>query len=106
MFARVTLFEIDTLRISIAEAERLFDEAVVPRLRAQPGFAGFMVMRNDEGKGLVVSLWDDESSATASVESGHYAESLARFVTFMRQPPGREHYEVVRSQMPKNAVPI
>jgi hypothetical protein len=65
-----------------------------------------MVMRNDEGKGLVISPWDDEWSATASVESGHYSESLAQLVRFMRQPPGREHYEVVRSQTPRIAVPI
>jgi hypothetical protein len=38
MFARVTLFEIDALRI--AEAGRLFDETVVPHLRAQPGLRG------------------------------------------------------------------
>jgi quinol monooxygenase YgiN len=100
MFARVTPFEIDTMRIPLAEAERLFDELVVPRLRAQAGFAGFLVMRTPEGKGMVVSLWESEEAAESSVESGYYGEQVAKLVTFMRQPPGREQYEVVRVQMP------
>lgn len=100
MFARVTPFEIDTMRISIADAEKLFDDTVVPHLGEQPGFAGFVVMRNAEGKGLVISLWENQAAADASVQSGQYGEHIARFITFMRQPPGREHYEVIRSQMP------
>lgn len=106
MFARVTPFEIDTMRTSVAEAEKLFDETVVPRMRDQGGFVGFVVMRNPEGKGLVISLWENEAAANASIESGHYGEQVARFITFMRQPPGREHYEVIRSQMPANAHPV
>jgi heme-degrading monooxygenase HmoA len=104
MYARVTPFEIDTLRIPLAEAERLFDEQVVPKLRQQPGLSGFYVMRTREGKGLVISLWDTEEAANAGIESGYYAEQVARFVTFMRQPPGRDHYEVIRAQVPAPAV--
>jgi quinol monooxygenase YgiN len=103
MFARVTLFEIDTMRIPLAEAERLFDELVVPRLRQQAGFAGFFVMRNPEGKGMVVSLWESLAAAESTVESGYYGEQVGKFITFMRQPPGRDHYEVTRAQMPVNA---
>lgn len=103
MFARVTPFEIDTMRVSLAEAEKLFDDTVVPRLGEQSGFAGFVVMRTPEGKGLVITFWDSEAAANASIESGHYGDQMAHFITFMRQPPGREHYEVVRSQMPADA---
>jgi heme-degrading monooxygenase HmoA len=100
MHARVTPFEIDTLRIPLADAERLFDEVVVPKLRQQPGLAGYYVMRTPEGKGLVVTLWESLEAATAGIESGYYAEQLSRFVTFMRQPPGREQYEVIRAEAP------
>jgi heme-degrading monooxygenase HmoA len=103
MFARVTPFEIDTLRIPLADAERMFDEQVVPRLAQQPGLLGYYVMRTPEGKGLVVTLWETEAAATAGIESGYYDEQVAKFVTFMRQPPGREHYEVIRAQIPANA---
>jgi heme-degrading monooxygenase HmoA len=103
MFARVTPFEIDTLRIPLADAERLFDEQVVPRLEQQPGMAGFYVMRTPEGKGLVITLWETEQAAIAGIESGYYDEQVSRFVTFMRQPPGREHYEVTRERVPTDA---
>jgi heme-degrading monooxygenase HmoA len=100
MFARVSAFEIDTMRISLAAAEKLFADEVVPAMRDQQGFAGFVVMRTPEGKGLVVTLWDSEETAAASVESGHYGEQIARFIAFMKQPPGRDHYEVVLAEMP------
>jgi heme-degrading monooxygenase HmoA len=106
MFARVTLFEIDTTRIPIAEAERQFDESVVPRLRTQAGFGGFLVMRTPEGKGMVISLWESAEAAQSTVESGFYGEQVGRFITFMRQPPGREQYEVVRAQIPANAAAL
>jgi heme-degrading monooxygenase HmoA len=104
MYARVTPFEIDTVRIPLVEAERLFDEQVVPKLQQQPGIAGFYVMRTPEGKGLVITLWRTEEAANAGIESGYYAEQVAHFVTFMRQAPGRDHYEVTRAQVPADAV--
>jgi len=106
MFARVTLFEIDTLRIPIQDAEKLFDEQVVPLLQQQPGFSGFYVMRTPEGKGMVLSLWSTEHAAQSGIESGYYQQQLAKFVTFMRQPPGREHYEVVRAQISPEAATV
>jgi heme-degrading monooxygenase HmoA len=104
MYARVTPFEIDTIRIPLADAERLFDDQVVPKLRQQPGLAGFYVMRTPEGKGLVITLWDTEEAANAGLDSGYYAEQVAHFVTFMRQAPGRDHYEVIRAQAPADAM--
>lgn len=104
MYARVTPFEIDTLRIPLADAERLFDEQVVPILRQQAGLTGFYVMRTPEGKGLVITLWETAEAANAGIESGYYAEQVSHFVTFMRQAPGRDHYEVIRAQVPADAV--
>jgi len=106
VFARVTLFEIDTLRIPIEDAERLFDEQVVPLLEQQPGFEGLYVMRTPEGKGMVLSLWKSEKEAQSGIESGYYQAQIAKFVTFMRQPPGREHYEVTRARLAPDAVAL
>jgi heme-degrading monooxygenase HmoA len=106
MFARVTLFEIDTLRVTIDEAQRLFDEQVLPLVEQQPGFAGVYVLRTPEGKGMVISLWKTEQAAQSGIESGYYQEQLAKFVTFMRQPPGREHYQVVTARVRPNEVSI
>jgi quinol monooxygenase YgiN len=94
MFARVTLFEIDTLRTSLDEAMDLFQERVLPRLRAQPGCQGVMVMQSPEGKGQLLSFWETEAAADAGLQSGFYDEQVAEFTMFLKQPPGREHYEV------------
>jgi heme-degrading monooxygenase HmoA len=95
MFARVTPFEIDTTRLPLQEGEQLFTEQVLPRVRQQEGFRGVYLMRTPEGKGMVLTLWQSEEAAERGIESGFYQEQVGTFVTFMRQPPGREQYEVV-----------
>jgi heme-degrading monooxygenase HmoA len=100
MFARVTLFEIDTLRISPNAALERFKELVVPAVRQREGYEGMHVMMTPEGKGLIMSLWTSEEAAVAGVESGYYDEQVAKLVTLFRTPPGREHYEVVFSEAP------
>jgi heme-degrading monooxygenase HmoA len=100
MFARVTLFEIDTLRISLDDALEQFKELIVPETRKQEGYEGMYVMRTPEGKGLIMSLWTNEEAATAGVTSGYYNEQLAKFMEVFRSPPGREGYEVVFTEAP------
>ena len=95
MFARITQFEIDTVRISLEEALARFKEMVLPEVRRQPGYAGVYVLRTPEGKGVLLSLWTGEEAARAGVESGYYEEQISKFLMFTRQPPGRDHYEVV-----------
>jgi heme-degrading monooxygenase HmoA len=94
VYARVTQFEIDTLTISMDKALARFREMVLPAVAAQPGYQGVLVMQNAEGRGLLVSFWDSEASAAAGVSSGYYDEQVAKFLTFYRQPPGRDHFEV------------
>jgi heme-degrading monooxygenase HmoA len=95
MFARVTLFEIDTLRISLDYALKQFKELIVPEARKQEGYEGMYVMRTPEGKGLIMSLWTNEEAAAAGVTSGYYSEQVAKLMEVFRAPAGREGYEVV-----------
>jgi heme-degrading monooxygenase HmoA len=100
MFARITLFEIDTLRTSMDAALGMFKELVVPEARKQEGYEGMYVMTTPEGKGLIMSLWASEEAVTSGEMSGYYDEQIAKLVTLFRTPPGREHYEVVFSEAP------
>ena len=95
MSARVTLFEIDTLRINLDDALERFKELIVPEVRKREGYEGMYVMHTLEGRGLVMSLWASEETAMTGLTSGYYEEQLSKFVTLFRVPPGREHYEVV-----------
>lgn len=103
MFARVTLFEVDTTRVSFDSALERFKELLLPALRKQPGYKGLYVMRTPEGKGLLMTLWETEGAAQAGVESGFYDEKVAKMVMLLRQPPGRDHYEVVLVEGPGGA---
>ena len=94
MFARVTQFDIDTLRISIDEASERFEEQIAPAMRQQAGYRGAVLMHTPEGRGLLVTLWETEADADAGIASGYYAEQLGKFLTLYRSPPGREHYTV------------
>jgi hypothetical protein len=99
MQARVTLFEIDTLRISLDAALELFKERVLPRLRAHPECEGVIALETREGKGMLISFWTSETAADEALKSGFYDEQVAEFTMLLRQPPGREHYEVVFQEL-------
>jgi heme-degrading monooxygenase HmoA len=98
--ARVTLAEIDTVRMSMADAVERFRELIVPALADQDGFEGFYLLTTDEGKGIVLTFWTDDEAAERSLESGYYAEQLRKFVTFFSAPPGREQYAVSLADAP------
>jgi hypothetical protein len=102
MYSRVTLLEVDTLRVDLDEAVELFRGAVLPRLRELEGYEGVLVLATPEGKGLLMSLWDSEEAAEAS--TAFAAGELERYVTMFRAPPGREQYEVMFAETP--GVPV
>ena len=98
MYSRVTLLEIDTLRVDMDDAVRLFKDDVLPRLREQEGYEGVVVLTTPEGKGMIISVWTTEAAAEAA-ESFATGE-LERHMTLFKAPPGREHYEVAFAEMP------
>jgi heme-degrading monooxygenase HmoA len=102
MVARVTLAEIDAVRMNVDEAVNLFRESVVAALREQDGYEGVYVLLSDEGKVLAITFWDSEEAADAGIAGSRsfYAEQIAKFVTLYRAPPGREMYEVVVADAP------
>ncbi len=97
MFARVTLLEIDTMRVGIDEAASLFREQVMPRMREEDGYQGVVALVTPEGKGMIVTFWDTEEEAADA--SGFASEELERNMTLFRSPPGRELYEVASADM-------
>jgi hypothetical protein len=97
MYSRVTLLEIDTLRVAVDDAVALFKEQVLPALREQEGYEGVFVLATPEGKGMLVSLWATEEQASVGE---FYASTLERYATLFRAPPGREHYRVALADVP------
>jgi hypothetical protein len=100
MYARVTMLEIDTARLSVESALKTYVDEVLPDVRSQPGYDGIYMLSTPEGKGLVITLWDDEQAAEASSPVGFYADVLEQFVTFFKSPPGRDRYRVDYMEVP------
>jgi hypothetical protein len=104
VYARATLLEIDTLRVDVDAALDVFRQEVLPGLQKEPGYCGVLVLSTPDGKGLLVSLWETRTAATAEAEHGFYAEVLERYMTLFRSPPDRERYEVVFAEIPALSV--
>jgi hypothetical protein len=100
VFARVTQLEIDTLRIDVATAIAQYEKDILPLLKQQPGYAGILMLSNDQGAGVVISLWETEEAADIRDTGGFYSEVLEHFTTIFRAPPGRERYEVSMVDVP------
>lgn len=102
MVARVTLAELDVVRMRLENAIELFKESVVPALREQDGYQGVYVLLSPEGKVLAITFWESEEAAEAGIAGGRsfYAQQIEKFATLYRSPPGREHYEVVLADAP------
>jgi hypothetical protein len=102
MYSRVTLLEIDTLRMDVDDAVAEYQTRFLPHLRELPGYEGVAVMVTPEGKGMVVTFWDSEETVEAS--SAFAASIVDEFLTLYRSPPGREHYRVAYAEMPRVTV--
>jgi heme-degrading monooxygenase HmoA len=94
MVARVTLAEIDTVRMSLEDAIERFEELVLPGLREEEGYEGVYVLTTPEGKALVMSLWDSAEDAERTFETGFYQSQVEKFLMLFQAPPGRERYDV------------
>jgi heme-degrading monooxygenase HmoA len=98
MYSRVTLLEIDTLRISIAEAVDFFKAEVLPRVREQDGYQGVVILATPEGKGMIVSIWETQDAAANAAALA--SEALEQSMALFKSPPGREYYEVAFAETP------
>lgn len=103
MHVRLTLLEIDTVRIETEAAVTLFEREVLPDLRKQPGYLGVLVLTTPEGKSALLSFWSTAEAAEAQAETGFYTEVLERYLMIFRSPPGRARYEVAFAELPAPA---
>jgi heme-degrading monooxygenase HmoA len=100
VFARLTLLEVDTMRVSVDSAVELFEQAILPELQKQTGYAGVVVMSTPTGSGALLSFWESAEASEAGAPSGWYPETLEKYMTIFKSPPGRERYEVAFAELP------
>jgi hypothetical protein len=106
MIARVTLGELDLVRVGLDEAVDVVRRSVVPALRAQDGYDGMYLLVTEKGKALVVTLWTTEEAADAGVVRSRpiFEDEIEEFAAVHRSPPGREAYSVALSDAPGDTI--
>jgi quinol monooxygenase YgiN len=93
MYARVV-----TNQLQAGKADEwlaLIRDSVVPALKEQDGFMGFVALVDHQhDKSIGYSIWADESALAASETSGSYQQQIAKLGAVLAGPPAREVYEV------------
>ena len=100
MYARVTLVELDPMRMSVSGAVTRFRETVIPELEKQAGYEGAYALATPEGKAMVITFLSSREIAEANIANGYYESQIAKFGTVFRSAPGRKLYDVVLADTP------
>ncbi|MCA9918926.1 MAG: antibiotic biosynthesis monooxygenase [Anaerolineales bacterium] len=79
---------------AIQEGIRLYEESIMPAMKAQPGFVGTLFLVNEaENKVISISLWETEAAMQASEASGYLQAQMAKVAPLVTAPPTNEHFE-------------
>jgi len=93
VFARLVTFQWKSDMID--EAVRIYKENVTPARQSKKGSqAGYFLTDRKKGRGIAITLWDNEEDIIATEESGFFQEQLAKFKDCLIAPPVREIFEV------------
>ena len=70
-------------------------DSVVPELKEQDGFQGFVALIDRErDKSIGYSMWTSAADLAVSETSGNYQQQIAKLSSVLAGPPVREVYEV------------
>ena len=94
MYARIVTAQVSPEKVT--EGIKIWQDSVVPAVKAQKGFkSGRLMVNRKTGKIVTVGLWETEADMEATGEgSAFLQEQLAKFTTLFTAPPVVEHYEV------------
>ena len=93
MYARVVTNQLQSGKID--EWLALIRDSVVPALKEQKGFLGFVALVDREhGKTIGYSTWESEAALAVSESGGHYQAQITKLGAVLASPPVREAYEL------------
>jgi len=93
VFARIVTFH--WKNNMVGEAVRIYKENITPARQSKKGSrTGYFLTDRKTGKGIAITLWDNEEDIIATEESGFFQEQLAKFNDCLTTPPVREIFEV------------
>ena len=92
MYARKVTAQVSPEKV--AEGLQLWQDSVVPAVKAQKGFkSGRLFVDRKTGKIVTVGLWETEADMQATA-GAFVQEQLAKFASLFTAPPVVEHYEL------------
>ena len=95
MVARVTLAEVDAVRMSIDAALELYRASVIPGAARAGRLRGLLRPHDARGQGAGADvLGATRRPPMPGSRAATTREQVEKFVTFFRSPPGRETYDV------------
>ena len=93
MFARLSVVQVSIENVN--RAIKIYKESVIPAAKSQKGFCEALLLTDRKtGKGIGLTLWENEEDAITNEQSGYYQEQLNKYKDIMTAPPVREGYEV------------
>jgi quinol monooxygenase YgiN len=96
MYARVTHYEVRPDKVK--EAQGLFREAHAI-VRKVPGLKSFTNVMREDGKGLILALYENKAAAGAAAPQ--VREYWMRFTAVLAAPPMLEDYATVLAPQPR-----
>jgi heme-degrading monooxygenase HmoA len=93
LHARSTTVTIQSDKIE--EAVRIYEESIKPAIMAQQGAKHcYLLIDRSSGKGVSITMWENEADGKAYEASGSYREQVAKLAAFFASAPALETYEV------------
>jgi len=93
MYARVVTNQIQPGKMD--EWLAIIRDSIVPSLKEQDGFQGFVALIDREhGTSIGYSVWDSAAGLAAGEASGNYQQQIAKLGGVLAGLPVREIYEV------------
>ena len=107
MVARVTLAEVDAVRMSMDAARRALPRRrCCPRCTPSDGYEGVLRAHHARGQGARAHVLETDEAAEAGLDERPLRASRSRSSsTLFRSPPGRETYDVAIADAPRGRGP-
>jgi heme-degrading monooxygenase HmoA len=93
MFARVTTVSVQPEQV--ANVSRIYNESILPAVKAASGNRGvYLLIDPTSGKGMSITLWENQADGEAYDSSGTYREQVGKVSPYFNGAPTLATYEL------------
>ena len=94
MEARVITVQVDVYRMD--KAIKIYEECVAPAVKQREGGIGAILLGDrSSGRGISITLWENEEKEKVARESGFMQEQISKFESMLIATPEIDAFEVI-----------